>query len=53
MTTRTSLPWPWILVALLGAVSLAQVAVFRGESVNAAWLLAAAICTYLLAYRFY
>ena len=53
MTTRTPLPWPWILVALLGAVSLAQVAVFRGESVNAAWLLAAAICTYLLAYRFY
>ena len=53
MTTRTPLPWPWILVALLGAVSLAQVAVFRGESVNAAWLLAAAICTYLLVYRFY
>ena len=53
MTTRTPLPWPWILVALLGAVSLAQVAVFRGESVNAAWLLAAAICTYLLGYRFY
>jgi len=53
MTTRTPLPWPWLLIALLGAVSLAQVAVFRGETVNAAWLLAAAVCTYLLAYRFY
>lgn len=53
MTTRTSLPWPWVIVALIGAVSLAQVAVFRGETVNAAWLLAAAVCTYLLAYRFY
>jgi len=53
MTTRTRLPWPWMLVALIGAASLAQVAVFRGETVNAAWLLAAAVCIYLLAYRFY
>ena len=53
MNTRTRLPWLWILVALIGAFSLAQVAVFRGETVNAAWLLAAAVCTYLLAYRFY
>ena len=53
MTTRTPLPWPWIVVALLGAVSLAQIAVIRGETVNAAWLLAAAVCVYLLAYRFY
>jgi len=53
MTSRTPLPWFWVLIALLGAASLAQVAVFRGETVNAAWLLAAAVCTYLLAYRFY
>jgi len=53
MTTRRPLPWPWIAVALLGAFSLAQIAVFRGETVNAAWLLAAAVCTHLLAYRFY
>jgi len=43
----------WVLIALAGAFSLAQVAVFRGETVNAAWLLAAAVCIYLLAYRFY
>ena len=53
MTPRTPLPWPWIVVALLGAFSLAQVAVLRGETVNAGWLLAAAVCLYLLAYRFY
>jgi carbon starvation protein len=42
-----------VLVALCGATSLAQLAVLRGETVNAIWLLAAAACTYLLAYRFY
>jgi len=50
---KRTLTWPWIAVALLGAVSLAQVALLRGETVNAAWLLGAAVCIYLLAYRFY
>ncbi|MFZ4552970.1 MAG: carbon starvation CstA family protein [Burkholderiales bacterium] len=45
--------WPWLLLAVLGAISLAQIAVFRGETVNAFWLLAAAVCVHLLAYRFY
>ncbi|HKA70555.1 MAG TPA: carbon starvation CstA family protein [Xanthobacteraceae bacterium] len=43
----------WAAVAALGAVSLAIVALSRGESVNAAWLVAAAVCVYLVAYRFY
>ena len=43
----------WILVALLGAGALAIVAVSRGEHVNAMWLVIAAVCTYLIAYRFY
>jgi len=43
----------WALVVLLGTVSLGIVALNRGESVNAAWLIVAAGCTYLLAYRFY
>src|SRR5262245_54891562 len=43
----------WIAVALLGAVSFAIVALNRGEAVNAAWLVIAAICIYLIAYRFY
>ena len=43
----------WSLVSLLGAASFARLALSRGESVNAAWLLVAALCTYAVAYRFY
>ena len=43
----------WILVALLGAVALATVATAQGERVNALWLLTAAVCTYLVGYRYY
>ena len=43
----------WALVVVAGTVSLGIVALNRGESVNAAWLIVAAVCTYLLAYRFY
>lgn len=43
----------WVAVAALGAVSLAIVALSRGETINAIWLVSAAICSYLLAYRFY
>src|SRR5689334_17517061 len=43
----------WIAVALLGAVAFAIVALNRGEAVNAAWLVVAAICIYFIAYRFY
>jgi carbon starvation protein len=43
----------WAGIAALGAGSLAWVAFARGESINAAWLLTAAVCTYLVAFRFY
>ena len=43
----------WSLIAALGAASFAVLALSRGESVNAAWLLVAAVCTYSVAYRFY
>jgi carbon starvation protein len=43
----------WIAVAALGAVSLGVLALERGEAVNAAWLVTAAICVYFIAYRFY
>lgn len=43
----------WAGVAALGAVSLGIVALSRGETINAIWLVAAAICSYLLAGRFY
>jgi carbon starvation protein len=37
----------------VGAVSLAYVALERGESINAVWVVAAAVCVYLISYRFY
>ena len=43
----------WSGVAALGAVSFGWLALSRGEPVNAAWLLVAALCTYAVSYRFY
>ena len=43
----------WAAVAVLGAVALALIALHRGETINAAWLVIAAVCTYLVGYRFY
>jgi carbon starvation protein len=43
----------WIAVALLGSLAFGIVALQRGESVNAAWLVVAATCIYFIAYRFY
>jgi carbon starvation protein len=42
-----------VLIAALGAASFAWLALKRGEPVNAAWLLTAAVCTYIIAYRVY
>jgi carbon starvation protein len=44
---------PWALVALIGAVALGVVALSRGETINALWLVVASVCVYLTAYRFY
>src|SRR6266540_1871264 len=43
----------WSAVAILGAVAWAVLALGRGESVNAVWMLFAALCSYAIAYRFY
>jgi carbon starvation protein len=43
----------WLLVALAGAAAWAVLALHRGETINAAWVVLAAVGTYLLAYRFY
>ena len=43
----------WLLVAVAGAGAFAWLALSRGEQVSAAWLVTAAVCTYLIAYRFY
>ena len=38
---------------LLGAVAWAIIAFVRGETVNAVWFVVAAVCTYVIGYRFY
>src|SRR5437764_8319310 len=43
----------WTAVAVTGALSLATVALHRREPISAIWLVAAALCTYALGYRFY
>jgi carbon starvation protein CstA len=43
----------WAVIVLLGVVSFAIVALTRAEPVNAAWLVIAAVCIYLISYRFY
>jgi carbon starvation protein len=43
----------FVLLAVLGAAAFARIATSRGETINAAWLLTAAVCTYAVAYRFY
>jgi carbon starvation protein len=43
----------WIGVALLGAAAFGVIALARGETISAAWLVVAAVCSYLVAYRFY
>ncbi|MCP3099891.1 carbon starvation protein A [Myxococcus sp. K15C18031901] len=43
----------WGLLAVVGATCLGVLALHRGESINAIWLLAAAVCVFLVGYRFY
>ena len=43
----------WGGVAVLGAACLGVLALHRGETVNALWLVTAALCVYALAYRYY
>ena len=43
----------WIAVGVLGAAAFGVIALSRGESISAAWLVVAGVCSYLIAYRFY
>ncbi|MHB2080390.1 carbon starvation CstA family protein [Pseudomonas asiatica] len=43
----------WFAVALLGAFALGTLALRRGESINALWIVAASVAIYLVAYRYY
>jgi len=43
----------WLLVGLVGAISLGVVSLRRGEPVNALWLIVATACVYAIGYRFH
>jgi carbon starvation protein len=43
----------WGGISALGALGLGLVALHHGETINAAWLVVAAVCTYAVGYRFY
>jgi carbon starvation protein len=43
----------WFLVAVAGAAGWGVLALHRGETISAAWLVLAAVGTYLIAFRFY
>ncbi|MDB4877992.1 MAG: carbon starvation protein CstA [Gemmatimonadetes bacterium] len=43
----------WALVVALAVLAFGRIALSRGETINAAWILTAAVCSYAVAYRFY
>jgi carbon starvation protein len=43
----------WGLISAIGAISFGYIALKRGETINAIWILTAAVCVYAVAYRFY
>lgn len=43
----------WLLFSLTGASAFAVIALNRGEPIGAIWIVIAAVCVYLIAYRFY
>src|SRR5690606_8289624 len=40
-------------IAILGAISVGVLALHKGESISAVWLVTAALCIYAIAYRYY
>ncbi|WP_186078954.1 carbon starvation CstA family protein [Burkholderia gladioli] len=43
----------WSAIALLGAFAFGTIALAHGERISALWIVIAAVCVYLIAYRFY
>ncbi len=52
-STSASSKIAWVFVAILGAIAFGYIALNRGESINAMWVLTASVCVYLIGYRFY
>ncbi len=54
MKQHTYFKWIfWALILVLGLTSVYAIAVNRGESISAMWLITAAFCIYAIGYRFY
>ena len=43
----------WVAIAIVGAFAIGGLALHRGESINALWILVAAACVYAIGYRLY
>ncbi|ABD70168.1 carbon starvation protein CstA [Rhodoferax ferrireducens T118] len=43
----------WLFLTVVGVFSLGTVALSRGETINALWIITAAVAIYLVAYRYY
>ncbi len=43
----------WVVVAVLGGLGWVMIALARGEAINGIWFVFAAVCSYLIAFKFY
>jgi carbon starvation protein len=43
----------WLALSVVGAVALGMIALSRGESINALWIVIAAVAVYMIGFRFY
>ncbi|MDY6948512.1 MAG: carbon starvation CstA family protein [Pseudomonadota bacterium] len=43
----------WLVVAAIGAFAIGGLALHRGETINAMWIIVAAACVYAIGYRLY
>ena len=43
----------WLMLSLTGAFAFGVIALQQGESIGAIWIVIAAVCVYIIAYRFY
>ncbi len=52
-----NLAWPrialWVVLGLVATAGLGVIALHRGETINAMWLVVTAVSVYLIGYRFY
>ena len=53
MSKKNTNPLLWLSISVLGACAFAMIAIQHHEPVNAIWFVIAALCVYLIGYRFY